>query len=116
MAPTRVVKLALSDGRECTLRFDNRAIVALEDETGKTVNELTTRAAAGSIRAYASLVWAARLHAEPRLTVAQTIDQLDIKRIDAVAAAIAEALNIALGEDTPEPAAEASEGNAEATG
>lgn len=107
MAPPSGVKVELDRPR--TLRYTNRSLVKLEDESGLTASELVQRIAAGSMKALSQLVWAGLLHESPTLTVEEVLDWIDIERLDEIATAVGTAVEQAFGQ--PEAGAE---GKAEA--
>lgn len=98
MPPTKGVQVKLDRLR--TLRYTNRALVALEEQTGQTLAETGERAAAGSLRAVSALVWAGLLHAEPDLQLDAAIDRLDLSRLAEISEATGKALEAAFGPTT----------------
>ncbi|MFO7274412.1 MAG: hypothetical protein DIU55_006040 [Bacillota bacterium] len=74
------------------LRFTTNALVKLEDEVGKPVQELGT-----SMREARALVWAALLHAFPNLTLEQAGDIMDVAGWNNAVQKASEALSLAFG-------------------
>lgn len=89
------VKVKLDKMR--TLRYTNRALVMLEDESGMTATELTARVSAGSMKSVNQLIWAGLLHADPDLELVDVYDMVDIGRIEEIAEAVGEAVEAAFG-------------------
>lgn len=111
-APTKGVKLKMG-GKLRTLRFDNAALVAIEDEVGLTLTELGAALQRGSLKTVATLLWAGRLHDEPDLTLSEVVAQVDLRAFEEVGKAIDAGLTAAFGEASDD---EAPEGNPKATG
>ncbi len=110
-SPTKAVKLRMG-GSMRQLRFDNAALIAIEDEAGLTVTELGAALQRGSLKTVAVLLWAGRLHAEPELKLAEVINEIDLRKLQDVAQAVEQAMVAAFGEMAEEP----TEGNPQATG
>lgn len=92
------VPVTFNDGTEHTIRFDNEAIVTLEDMTGKTVLEHATRLGAGSVKAMAVLIWAGTLHeGDKKATVGSITKRLDLTRSAEYGDAIVKAVEEAFG-------------------
>lgn len=113
MPPTHGVKVELDQVR--TLRYTERSLYRLEEETGKTLTEMGDRLRKGSLQAITSLLWAGLLHAEPRITVDDVLKRMEdsraLKRLGEIGGKIGEAIEAAMG---AEGSAEAAEGNPEA--
>jgi hypothetical protein len=101
MAATPSTTITLG-GEKRALRFTNRALVAIEDETGKTMAEIGTRATLGSFRAISVMLWAALLHEQPKLTVDQVIDMIELPELENIAGSLNTALEAALGKPAKE--------------
>lgn len=95
MPPTKGVQVKLD--RQRTLRYTNRALVAMEEVTEMTLAEVGERAAAGSLRAVSALIWAGLLHAEPDLDLSTAVDRLDLSRLAEISEAAGKALEAAFG-------------------
>ena len=109
--PTPSVPVDLADGTY-RLRFTNKALVRLEEQTGWTLMELGAKAQKGSIKAVSSLLWAGMLHEHPEVTVDDAIDKIELTRLQDIGAKANEALEAAFG---PKDEAEddgSAEGNA----
>lgn len=116
MTPTKGTRVKLG-GAVRTLRFTNRALVAIEDELGLTLIEAGAAVQRGSLKAISALAWAGRLHGEPALTLDEVLDQIDLRRLEEIGDAIGQALETALGKATAEGAGtEDPEGNPKAAG
>lgn len=102
MPPVKGVRVQLDKAR--TLRYDNRAIVKLEEATDLTVQQLMTRLRDGSMKAVNQLVWAGLLHADPDLGFDAVLDIVDLKRLEEIGEAVAKAVEQAFGVngDAPE--------------
>ena len=71
-------------GTRRELCLTQRALYKLEKHTGKPVTETLDALTAGSYSAFVDVIWAARLHAEPRLkpeAVADEIPFSDLARV-----------------------------------
>ena len=95
------VKVKLDKVR--TLRFTNRSIVMLEDETGVGVQDLVTRVRGGSLKAVNQLIWAGLLHADPGLEFEAVLDMVDVRRLPELAEAIGQAAEQAFSTNGQEP-------------
>lgn len=101
------VKVKLDKSR--TLRFTNRALVMLEDESGLPITALMSEVAKGSLRSVNRLVWAGLLHSDPELRLTDVYDMVDVSRLTEIAEAVGKAVEIAFGSN-----GESGEGKAEA--
>jgi hypothetical protein len=95
------VKVTLDKVR--TLRYTNRSIVMLEDESGLTAQEVMARVGAGSLKAINQLIWAGLLHADPGLTFVDVLDMVDVERLPEIGAAAGEAIGAAFGTNGEAP-------------
>lgn len=96
--PTPGQKIELG-GEERTLRYGNRAFYELESETGKTWTELRPRMRAGSSQAFTAAVWAGLLEDNPKITIDEVIDMIEVDRYEEIAEAVGRAVIIANGRD-----------------
>lgn len=103
--PTPGVEVTLADGKKHHLRFDNRALVTLERETGKTLGQLALSLSNGSFYSATAVVWAGLLHEkngnDQPLMFDEVVDLIDPKEFKRIADKAGDAINIALG-DEPE--------------
>lgn len=105
------VRVKLDKSR--TLRYTNRSLVMLEDESGMSATELMERVSAGSMKAVNQLIWAGLLHADPGLELYDVYDMVDVSRLGEIAEAVGEAVESAFGSVEEEEEHESS-GKAEA--
>lgn len=61
-SPTPKTKVHFSEGDERALRFDNEALVRVEEETGKTPVQIAMRLQVGSFAALNRLAWTGLLY------------------------------------------------------
>jgi hypothetical protein len=105
--PTKAVKLQLDRMR--SLRYTNRSLMKVEDETGRTVMELAERLNGGSLLALTALVWCGLIHEDPELMLETVGDLVDLTRVAEIGEAVNEAIAIAFSKpdpDKPEPESE----------
>lgn len=111
MSATKATPLVLG-GKEHSLRFTNRALVSLEDQTGKTIAQHAVLLSAGSLRSTSQLIWAGLLHEESHPTIDEVIDLVEIERVKEIATLLGAALEAAIGSEKEEQ----KQGNPQAAG
>lgn len=85
-----------------TFRFDWRALVKLEQETGLTSTEVYQRIADGSLATINAAIWAGLIHEDPELTTEDVLGMVDTRKISDVAEALSRALQDAMPEAADE--------------
>lgn len=104
--PTKRVPVKLGDGtKKRFLRYDPRALVWMEEQSGQAPATLFQRMGMSSLKALAVLVCAGLIHDEPDLTAEDTADLIPLDRMDEIAATVTLAYVRAVGKEsdlTPE--------------
>lgn len=92
MSATGAVAVMLDKPR--SLRYGGRALRAIEQETGKNL----LKGEIGGDLTFSDLcvfVWAGLLHESPDLSIEDAADLVDLNRLDAISAAMNEAITLA---------------------
>lgn len=113
--PTPSVTITLG-GAERHLRYTTRALVSIEDATGKASSETSMRLMMGSVRTIATMIWGGLLHEDPKLTIDDVIDMIDLRDQEVLMTAIGRALAISQGKDPDKIGEEGEEGAESAEG
>lgn len=84
------------NGEKLTILFDFNAFAAMEEVTGKNVEDLLEEFSAGSFRILRLFFWAGLLHERPALTVLEAGKMIDLAKFQEIVIAVGKALQKAL--------------------
>lgn len=114
MPPTKRTPITLG-GKKRFLRFDNPALVRLEEETGQTATEhFDAVMARQSLRSLTALIWAGLIHEEEGLTRAEAAALVDLRNMEPIGEAVGRAIESAFGREDDAEDEENAKGKAKA--
>lgn len=84
------------NGEKLTILFDFNAFAALEEATGKNIEDLLEEFSGGSFRTLRLFFWAGLLHERPDLTILEAGKMIDLAKFQEIVIAVGKALQKAL--------------------